>query len=103
MSKIERTKGDINQKAIGYVYGFIDSALQCRDEDITNIDVGLPILYHVIRKLFPGNEQGYIDFLMSHMEDELTVLEMMAGGQEYREFLIEKRSPFGLFKLILES
>lgn len=103
VSKIERRKGDINRKAIGYVYGFVDSALQCREEDITNLDVGLPILYHVIRKLFPGNEQAYVDFLMSHMEDEVTVLGMMAGGQEYREFLVEKRSPFGLSRLILEG
>lgn len=27
VSKVEKKKGEINRKAIGYIYGFIDSAL----------------------------------------------------------------------------
>jgi hypothetical protein len=102
-SKIEIKKGCINRKAIGYIYGFIDCALQCRGEDITNLDVGLPSVFHVMRKLFPGHEQTYIDYLMSHMEDEVVVLGMMAGGQEYYEFLHNGRSPLELAKFIRES
>lgn len=99
---IEVTKGRINRKAIGYIYGFIDCSLQCRDEDITNISVGLPILYHVMRKLFPGHEQAYIDFLMGHMDDEIVVLGMMAGGQQYNEFIRAEGAPMGLARFILE-
>ena len=101
ITQIEVKKGEINRKAIGYIYGFIDCALQHRQENITNIDVGLPILYHVFRKVFPGHEQTYIDFLMAQMEDEVTVLGMLAGGQEYSEFLREGKPPFGLSTLIL--
>jgi hypothetical protein len=102
VTKIEKSAGCINRKAIGYIYGFIDCALQCRGEDISNLDVGLPIVFHAMRKLFPGHEQAYIDFLMSHMEDEVTVLGMMAGGQEYQEFLHDKRASWGLAKILRE-
>lgn len=102
VTKVEAEKGKFNRKALGYIYGFIDCALQYRQQDITNIDVGLPILYHVFRKLFPGHEQTYIDFLMTHMEDEVTVLGMLAGGQEYSEFLKEGKPPLGLSTFILE-
>lgn len=103
VTKIENSIGRINRKAIGYIYGFIDCALQHRGEDITDLDVGLPVLYHSIRKLFPGHEQSYIDFLMSHMEDEITVLGMLAGGQEYLDLIINDRAPFGLFKFIVQE
>jgi hypothetical protein len=103
VTKIEVTKGLINRKAIGYIYGFIDCALQFRDQDITDISVGLPILYHVMRNLFPGHEQAYIDFLMYHMEDEVVVLGMMAGGQEYKEFLQANGTVFGLARFIREG
>lgn len=100
---IERNRGYINRKAIGYIYGFIDCALQCRGENVTDLDVGLPILYHTIRELFPGHEQRYIDFLMSHMEDDVTVLGMLAGGQEYQDYLRDARMPFGLFRFISQD
>jgi hypothetical protein len=106
VTKIEITKGSINRKAIGYIYGFIDCALQCRGEDITNVSVGLPIVYQVLRKLFPGHEQAYTDFLMAHMDDEIVVLGMMEGGQQYNEFIDRsdaKGMPMGLARFILDG
>ena len=106
VTKIEVTKGHINRKAIGYIYGFIDCALQCRGEDITNLSVGLPIVYHVLRKLFPGHEQAYTDFLMAHMNDEIVALGMMEGGQQYNEFIHRSDAtgvPMGLARFILEG
>jgi hypothetical protein len=102
-TKIEIERGRIHRKAMGYIYGFIDCALQCGGEDITDLDVGLPSVFHGMRKLFPGHEQTCIDFLISHMEDEVVALGMMAGGQEYWEFLNNGRSPFGLAKFIRET
>src|SRR5260370_20831094 len=66
VSKIELKKGHVNRKAIGYIYGFIDGALQCNGGDIADVTVGPPILYHVLRSLFPGHERGYMEFLMDH-------------------------------------
>ena len=103
VTKIETTKGRINRKAMGYIYGFIDCALQSRGQDITDISLGLPILYHVMRKLFPGHEQGYVDFLMNNMDDEIMVLGMIAGGQQYSDFLRAGEAPWGLSRFIIEA
>jgi len=108
VTKIEITKGHINRKAIGYIYGFIDCALQCRGEDVTNPSIGLPIIYHVLRKLFPGHEQEYMDFLMAHMDDKVVALGMMDGGQEYNEFIRQsdpntRTLPMGLARFILDG
>jgi hypothetical protein len=103
ITQIEISEGQINRKAIGYIYGFVDCALQHRGMDITDISVGIPILFHVMRKLFPGHEQAYISFLMHDMDDETTVLGMMTGGQEYSEFLRENGTPFGLGRFIWEG
>jgi hypothetical protein len=103
VTTIEQQEGAINRKAIGYVYGFIDSALQARNEDITDLDKGLPILYHVLRNLFPSREQAYIDFLMLNMDDQSTVLGLLAGGQEYNNFIRDGKEPFGLAKFIFEG
>lgn len=103
VTAIERQEGAINRKAIGYVYGFIDSALQARKEDITDLDKGFQILYHALRNLFPNREQAYIDFLMSNMDDQSTVLGMLTGGQEYNNFIRDGKEPFGLAKFIFEG
>lgn len=33
VTQIEVKKGHVNRKALGYIYGFIDCALQCRGQD----------------------------------------------------------------------
>lgn len=86
VSRIEVKRGHINRKAIGYIYGFIDGALQCRGEDIANGDLGPPILYSVLQTLFPGHERAYMAFLMEHEDDELVMIGKMAGGQQFFEF-----------------
>ncbi len=80
VTPIEVRRGRINGKALGYIYGFVDSALRCIGEDISNVSVGVPILYQVLRSLFPGHEQAYTEFLIDHMDDEIVVLGMMTGG-----------------------
>jgi hypothetical protein len=100
---IENTEGKINKKAIGYIYGFIDAALQSRGIEITNLDVGLPIIYHVLRNLFPNHQEKFVDFLMHHMDDEIVVLGMMEGGQQYNDFLRDDGKPMGLAKFIYEG
>ena len=55
VSEVEIERGRINGKALGYVYGFVDAALQSMGLDIADVPVGIPILYHVLRRLFPGS------------------------------------------------
>jgi hypothetical protein len=102
---IEGTKGRINRKAIGYIYGFIDSALQSIGQNMGDVSVGVPITCQVLRHLFPGREPTYTGFLIDHRQDEVVVLGMMAGGQQYAEFNKPgaKGAPMGLARFILEG
>jgi hypothetical protein len=106
VTPIELRRGHINRKALGYIYGFVDSALRCMGEDISNVSVGVPILYQVLRSLFPGHEQAYTEFLIDHMDDETVVLGMMAGGQQYAEYNksgAQGAPPMGLARFIVEG
>jgi hypothetical protein len=107
VTRIEIVKGKVNRKAIGYVYGFIDAALRTYGEDMADLQVGVPVVFHVLRKLFPGHEQAYTEFLVNHTNDEvMVVLGMMAGGQQYLDFVAKpgaKGAPMGFFRFIIED
>jgi hypothetical protein len=106
VTKIETKKGRVNRKALGYIYGFIDCALQSRGEDIADVSVGVPIVFHVLQTLFPGHERAYVEFLLSHMDDEVMMLGMMTGGQQYADFIVKpgaKGAPMGFARLLLEG
>jgi hypothetical protein len=102
---IESAEGRINRKAIGYIYGFIDCALRSIGQDMSDVSVGVPITYQILQHLFPRHEQAYTSFLIDHLNDEVVVLGMMAGGQQYADFNKPdaKGSPMGLARLILEG
>jgi hypothetical protein len=106
VTKIELQRGHINHKAIGYIYGFIDCALQSRRIETSDVTVSVPIVYHVLRRLFPGQETAYTDYLLEHMNDEMVVLGMMKGGQQYSQFVSRpsaKGVPMGLGSFILDG
>ncbi len=56
VTQIELERGQINKKAIGYIYGFVDAAIQNQGETIANVYVGPPVLFAVLRQLFPDHE-----------------------------------------------
>jgi hypothetical protein len=105
VSKIEVKKGCVNKKAIGYIYGFVDGALQCNGADIADVTVGPPILYQVLRSLFPGHEQDYMEFLMNHEDDKLVMLGKMTGGQQFFDFNKQdaKGAPMGFARFVIED
>jgi hypothetical protein len=102
---IEDKTGQINRKAIGYIYGFVDSALAAVGQDITDIAIGVPITYQVLRHLFPGSEERYARFLVEHMgKDAMVTLGAMKGGQQYIDFIVRRRPgggvPMGLARYL---
>jgi hypothetical protein len=106
ITKIEPTKGQINRKAVGYIYGFVDGALQSKGEDITNPALGVPVVYHVLRALFPGHEQEYMEFIMNNEDDELVLFGKMTGGQQYFDFIPKEgppKAPMGMARFIAEN
>jgi hypothetical protein len=107
VTRIEIVEGKINRKAIGYIYGFIDAALRTYGENMANLPVGVPVVFHVLRKLFPGHEQAYTEFLVNHINDEaMVVLGVMAGGQQYLDFVAKpgaKGAPMGFARSIIDD
>jgi len=99
------TKGRINRRAIGYVYGFVDCALRSTGQDMSDAAVGVPIMFQVLRHLFPGHERAYTDFLIKQSQDPEVIHGMMNGGQQYADFSKPNRkgAPMGLARFLLES
>ena len=103
---IEDGEGCLNRKAIGYVYGFIDAALQSIGHDMSDISIGIPITYQVLDSLFPGRANEYTQFLMDHMgEDPEVTLGAQTGGQQYIEFTKPgtQGAPMGFARFMLEG
>jgi hypothetical protein len=104
-NSLNDAKGQINRKAIGYVYGYVDCALRCMGQDMSDVSVGVPILFQVFRRLFPGNEETYTSFLIEHIHDPVITLGMMTGGQQYVDFIKPGRKgvPMGLARFLLDG
>jgi hypothetical protein len=68
---IESETGGPKPKAIGYVYGFVNAVLHSRGWSMADMEIGPPITFHVIRRLWPGKESEYFDFLAEHLSVEL--------------------------------
>jgi hypothetical protein len=103
---IEDGEGRPKRKAIGYIYGFIDAALQMIGQDMSDPSIGIPILCEVLNRLFPGRVEDYAKFLVSHMgKDELVTLGAMHGGQQYLKYIKpgSEGMPMGLARFIVEG
>jgi hypothetical protein len=106
VTKVEVIKGEINKKALGYIYGFVDCALQSRRQDTTDPAVGIPVTYYVLSEIFPGHEQRYLDYLAEHLSDQIVVAGMMYGGRQYSQFVAKPGSKgvaMGLARVILDE
>jgi hypothetical protein len=102
---IEDSRGRINRKAIGYIYGFIDCALQCGGQNMSDVSIGIPLTYQVLRHLFPGREDAYMKVIIDHLKDESVDLGMMKGGQQYADYSKPEKegAPMGLARFVIEG
>ncbi len=104
-ASLEQNDGAVNAWALGYIYGFIDAALQTIGQDMSDVAIGVPIAFQVVRHLFPGKEDHYMDILINGIGKDA---ELMAGttygGEQYIAFCNGKLSaPMGLARRILGS
>ena len=100
--------GGPKPKAIGYVYGYVDAALRTAGWDMTDAEIGIPILFHVLRGPWPGKERDYTAFLAQHLvadaADPVVVVVCMHGGQQFLDWMKAENSsnvPMGLARYIL--
>ncbi len=91
-------------KALGYVYGFVDASLRAAGHDMSDLSIGVPTTWHVLQRIFPGQEERYIDFIASWIStDTVMATGMMLGGQQCVDWLNRKRpAPMGLARCLLE-
>jgi hypothetical protein len=104
--RIENDDGHIYRKAVGYIYGYIDAFPRMRGLDMSNIEIGPPIIFHVFRKLFPECDPlRYVEFLSANLRDETVNLGIMHGGQQCIDYSKPGvgGAPIGLSRFILEE
>jgi hypothetical protein len=81
---IEDEQGLLKRKALGYVYGFVDASLRVKGHDMADLSIGVPILFHVFRKLWPNHAEKCLDFVVKNgASDALMMAGVMRGGQQY--------------------
>jgi hypothetical protein len=86
-ASIEDEQGYPKRKALGYVYGYIDASLRLKGQDIKDMSIGPPIIYQVIRKLWPQRVNEYMDFLAKNLvSDELMHVGIMHGVQQCLDY-----------------
>ena len=103
-SKMDSQAGGPKPKAIGYVYGYVDAVLRTKGLDMADSEIGPPITFQVVRRLWPGKEREYFDFLAEHLSDPVVGGGMMHGGQQYIDSLKAENSEnakMGLARYIL--
>ena len=91
-------------KAIGYVYGYVDAVLRTKGWDMAESEIGPPITFQVIHRLWPGKEREYFDFLAEHLSDPVVGAGMLHGGQQYLDSLKPENSEnvqMGLARYVL--
>lgn len=101
-SSIEDSNGRPNRKAMGYIYGFTDAALQSIGQDIRDISIGMPTVFGVFCALYPGKELQYTDFLLDHINQDAAIMAgVTVGGQQYLDLAKHNKTPmqFGMFLL----
>lgn len=102
---VEDSTGNINPKALGYIYGFIDAALRTIGQDMADESIGIPISFQILARVFPGREEKYLEYLIERMgNDQIVTMAAITGGQQYMDFNnATLAAPTGLARFILEQ
>src|SRR5262249_10537108 len=91
-------------KALGYVYGFVDAGLRVAGQDMADTLIGVPIMYQVLRRAFPGSEQRYLEFIITSIKGDPNMMAgSMYGGHQYLDWVNGKlHGPMGLARCVAE-
>jgi hypothetical protein len=91
-------------RALGYVYGWTDAFLRTRGVDMADTTAGVPVLFHVFRRLWPEQEVRLMDRIIGQLRDDTVMASIMHGGQQYVDWRNKKVPyPTGLAQRILSG
>jgi hypothetical protein len=95
-------EGTLNARAIGYVYGWTDAFLRVRGWDMADTTIGIAVLFHTLRLLWPGKENELIHYVVEHIRDSVLQAGMIHGGQQYLDWRNRKLlTPTGFAQCLL--
>src|SRR5690348_12251246 len=89
---VEDATGNLNKKALGYIYGFTDAALQSRDLSIDH-EYGGATLVEIYNQLWPGKGGNYYKYLVDHIQDADIIGGIAYGGQELCDWQNDNQPP----------
>jgi hypothetical protein len=99
--------GSLSREALGYVFGFIDGAMQVHGHGSCEDHLRALILIRVINIVFPNDSKECMRFLDGEPDsDREFVFGAMTGGQQYIEFSKPERNgdvPMGLARFLLKQ
>ena len=87
--------GNVNGKALGYVFGMLEALLQHANLDIRGIE-GEAALHSVIARMFPaevGNVGTYVDRLKNIQSEPEIMNGVTLGGKQATDWLRHKTPP----------
>jgi hypothetical protein len=97
---IEDELGDINLKPLGYIFGFLEIALQVRNLSIDNT-YGVLTFEVILDTLWPNKGKYYLATFVSHSNDSELIDVCGYGRSGYANLLNNDAIPFGLALTIL--
>lgn len=88
--RLEDETGLVNEKALGYIFGFVDSALQLLQLELKN-KKGFYVVAMAIEVMVPGSSKKYFKYLCMNMDTSEHIQEgVTLGFNEFKEFMENK-------------
>jgi hypothetical protein len=84
---IDDRNGHLKLRALGYVYGYIDAALRTDGHNMEDTSIGGPIMYHVLRRLWPDRVNDCMRAVLANLRtDQQMMAAIKLGGQQCLDF-----------------
>ena len=95
-SSIEDANGSINRAALGYIFGFVQAGIANLGGDPLDAFVGAPVMLEILKRLYPGREHHYLDFIMGNLEADKAMNDgARYGGQQYLDYVVHNHPSGG--------
>jgi hypothetical protein len=93
---IEDEKGNINRQALGYIFGFVEAAILHLGGDTHDAFVGAPIVLEILKRMYPGHERRYLDFIVLNLETDQAMYDgARYGGQQFQDYVVHNHPSGG--------
>jgi hypothetical protein len=93
---IEDDNGTINRSALGYIFGFVQAGIANLGGDPLDAFDGAPVMIEILRRVYPGREPRYLDFIMQNLDTDKEMNDgAKYGGQQYIDYIVQNHPSGG--------